>query len=166
MEDDSELRSNLQLLLGRDQLEITAVGTITEAMAELAGSTFDCMVTDLALPDGTGYDLLERMAGNDAVAFPPVIDQGFAVTSASDGVEAVAYLQGKTQYAVVVTDVSMPGGISGLDVAARVAETQPGARVFVVSGLQRSQLPPIPTSVRFLPKPYRFKQLITAIDQM
>ncbi|MGE8248272.1 MAG: response regulator, partial [Stenotrophomonas bentonitica] len=73
VEDDSELRSNLQLLLGRDQLEITAVGTITEAMAELAGSTFDCMVTDLALPDGTGYDLLERMAGNDAVAFPPVI---------------------------------------------------------------------------------------------
>ncbi|HAU80126.1 MAG TPA: histidine kinase, partial [Stenotrophomonas sp.] len=73
VEDDSELRSNLQLLLGRDQLEITGVGTITEAMAELAGSTFDCMVTDLALPDGTGYDLLERMAGNDAVAFPPVI---------------------------------------------------------------------------------------------
>ncbi len=73
VEDDSELRSNLQLLLGRDQLEITAVGTITEAMAELAGSTFDCMVTDLTLPDGTGYDLLERMAGNDAVAFPPVI---------------------------------------------------------------------------------------------
>ncbi|MFN4162028.1 MAG: response regulator, partial [Stenotrophomonas sp.] len=73
VEDDSELRSNLQLLLGRDQLEITGVGTIAEAMAALGTSTFDCMVTDLTLPDGTGYDLLERMAGNDAVAFPPVI---------------------------------------------------------------------------------------------
>ena len=73
VEDDSELRTNLQLLLGRDQLEITGVGTISEALAELAASTFDCMVTDLALPDGSGYDLLERMAGNDAVAFPPVI---------------------------------------------------------------------------------------------
>jgi len=73
VEDDSELRTNLQLLLGRDQLEITGVGTIAEAMAALAESTFDCMVTDLTLPDGTGYDLLERMAGNDAVAFPPVI---------------------------------------------------------------------------------------------
>lgn len=73
VEDDSELRTNLQLLLGRDQLEITGVGTIAEAMDALAGSTFDCMVTDLTLPDGTGYDLLERMAGNDAVAFPPVI---------------------------------------------------------------------------------------------
>jgi len=73
VEDDSALRSNLQLLLGRDQLEITAVGTLAEAIAELSGSTFDCMVTDLALPDGTGYDLLEHMAGNEALGFPPVI---------------------------------------------------------------------------------------------
>ncbi|MCC4587276.1 response regulator [Xanthomonas sp. NCPPB 1067] len=73
VEDDSALRANLQLLLARDQLEIVAVGTIAEAMEQLAGSTFDCMVTDLALPDGSGYDLLERMAGNDEVAFPPVI---------------------------------------------------------------------------------------------
>ncbi|KPN10637.1 response regulator [Xanthomonas arboricola] len=73
VEDDSALRANLQLLLARDQLEIIAVGSIAEAMQQLAGSTFDCMVTDLALPDGSGYDLLERMAGNDAVAFPPVI---------------------------------------------------------------------------------------------
>jgi len=73
VEDDSALRSNLQLLLGRDQLEITAVGTLAEAMSELANSTFDCMVTDLALPDGTGYDLLEHMAGNEALGFPPVI---------------------------------------------------------------------------------------------
>ncbi|MBB5862885.1 response regulator [Xanthomonas sp. 3058] len=73
VEDDSALRANLELLLARDQLEIVAVGSIADAMQQLAGSTFDCMVTDLALPDGSGYDLLERMAGNDAVAFPPVI---------------------------------------------------------------------------------------------
>jgi len=108
---------------------------------------------------------VEDEADLRTVVVEALSDQGFAVTSASDGVEAVAYLQGETQYAVVVTDVSMPGGISGLDVAAQVAETQPGARVLVVSGLQRSQLPPIPASVRFLPKPYRFKQLITAIHE-
>lgn len=73
VEDDSELRGNLELLLGRDQLEITAVGTVADALQQLGSATFDCMVMDLALPDGTGYDLLERMAGNDAVGFPPVI---------------------------------------------------------------------------------------------
>jgi len=73
VEDDSDLRDNLRLLLAREQLEIVAVGTIAEAVEQLAGATFDCMVTDLALPDGSGYDLLERMAGHEAAAFPPVI---------------------------------------------------------------------------------------------
>ncbi|AWH17441.1 histidine kinase [Stenotrophomonas sp. ZAC14D2_NAIMI4_7] len=73
VEDDSDLRHNLELLLGRDQLQIVAVGTQADALQQLSTVTFDCMVMDLALPDGSGYDLLEHMAGNDDVGFPPVI---------------------------------------------------------------------------------------------
>ncbi|MDU1661656.1 MAG: response regulator, partial [Stenotrophomonas maltophilia] len=73
VEDDSELRQNLELLLGRDQLQIVAVGTLAGALEQLSTVTFDCMVMDLSLPDGSGYDLLEHMAGNDDVGFPPVI---------------------------------------------------------------------------------------------
>ncbi|MHC1657534.1 response regulator [Stenotrophomonas riyadhensis] len=73
VEDDSELRHNLELLLGREQLQIVAVGTLAGALEQLSTVTFDCMVMDLSLPDGSGYDLLEHMAGNDDVGFPPVI---------------------------------------------------------------------------------------------
>ncbi|WMJ68984.1 response regulator [Stenotrophomonas sp. 24(2023)] len=73
VEDDSDLRRNLELLLGRDQLQITAVGTLAAALEQLGTATFDCMVMDLALPDGSGFELLEHMAGNDEVGFPPVI---------------------------------------------------------------------------------------------
>ncbi|MEO8810181.1 MAG: response regulator [Rhodanobacter sp.] len=73
VEDDTQLRDNLKLLLARDQLDIVAVGTVREALSQLSGSTFDCMVTDLSLPDGTGYDLFEHMAASQAYAFPPVI---------------------------------------------------------------------------------------------
>ena len=73
VEDDSELRHNLELLLGRDQLQIVAVETLAGALEQLSTVTFDCMVMDLSLPDGSGYDLLEHMAGNDDVGFPPVI---------------------------------------------------------------------------------------------
>ncbi|MBN7829677.1 response regulator [Stenotrophomonas maltophilia] len=73
VEDDNELRHNLELLLGRDQLQIVAVGTLASALEQLSTVTFDCMVMDLSLPDGSGYDLLEHMAGNDDVGFPPVI---------------------------------------------------------------------------------------------
>ncbi len=73
VEDDSELRRNLELLLGREQLQIVAVGTLAGALEQLSTVTFDCMVMDLSLPDGSGYDLLEHMASNDDVGFPPVI---------------------------------------------------------------------------------------------
>ncbi|HDS1578365.1 TPA: response regulator [Stenotrophomonas maltophilia] len=73
VEDDRELRHNLELLLGREQLQIVAVGTLAGALEQLSSVTFDCMVMDLSLPDGSGYDLLEHMAGNDDVGFPPVI---------------------------------------------------------------------------------------------
>jgi CheY-like chemotaxis protein len=50
-----------------------AVGTVAEALEHLRNSTFDCVVTDLTLPDASGYELLETMAQDDAYSFPPVI---------------------------------------------------------------------------------------------
>ncbi|QWT21421.1 response regulator [Bacillus sp. NP157] len=73
VEDDASLRDNLTLLLSRDQLEIVAVGSIRDALDQLATATFDCLVMDLVLPDGSGYDLLAHMAASEAFAFPPVI---------------------------------------------------------------------------------------------
>src|SRR5690606_6171459 len=73
VEDDRELRDNLQLLLARDQLALVAVGTLADAHAQLDQSTFDCMVTDLALPAGSGYGLLARTSRSGTGAVPPVI---------------------------------------------------------------------------------------------
>jgi signal transduction histidine kinase/DNA-binding response OmpR family regulator len=73
VEDDDTLRDNLKLLLQGERIEITAVGRVEQALQRLQDTSFDCMVTDLTLPDGTGYDLLERMAANERLAFPPVI---------------------------------------------------------------------------------------------
>ena len=73
VEDDAVLRDSLQRLLQGEQLEITAVGTVADALQRLHDMSFDCMVTDLTLPDGSGYDLLERMAASEQVSFPPVI---------------------------------------------------------------------------------------------
>ncbi|WKB53869.1 response regulator [Eleftheria terrae] len=73
VEDDAQLRDNIGLLLGSDQARITAVGTVQDALAQLSAQTFDCMVTDLSLPDGSGFELLEQMAEGGDYAFPPVI---------------------------------------------------------------------------------------------
>ena len=73
VEDDPALRESIGLLLKADDIEITAAGTVAEALEHLAARTFDCMVMDLMLPDASGYDLLEQMASGDKYAFPPVI---------------------------------------------------------------------------------------------
>ncbi|CAB3793656.1 Sensor histidine kinase RcsC [Paraburkholderia fynbosensis] len=73
IEDDAPMRESIRALLQSENTEIVAVATLAEALDYLAKFTFDCVVTDLALPDGTGYDLLERLAANTAHAALPVI---------------------------------------------------------------------------------------------
>jgi signal transduction histidine kinase/DNA-binding response OmpR family regulator/CHASE3 domain sensor protein len=73
IEDDAPMRESIRALLQSDNTEIVAVATLASAFDELAASSFDCVVTDLALPDGTGYDLLERLALDAAHPALPVI---------------------------------------------------------------------------------------------
>jgi CheY-like chemotaxis protein/CHASE3 domain sensor protein len=74
VEDDERQRESIQHLLRNvESVQITAVETGTQALAELKGTTFDCMIMDLNLPDLSGYTLLERMAEQEDTSFPPVI---------------------------------------------------------------------------------------------
>ena len=73
VEDDARQRESVKSLLEADDVEIVGVSSVSEALEQLRKTTFDCVVTDLSLPDGSGDDLLEMMAGDDAYSFPPVI---------------------------------------------------------------------------------------------
>ena len=73
VEDDAVQREAVTQLLSSQEIEIVAVATVAEARQQLAAGSFDCVVTDLSLPDASGYDLLESMAADEAYAFPPVI---------------------------------------------------------------------------------------------
>ena len=73
VEDDEGQREAIVQLLGGGNVEIVAVGSVREALAELRTGALDCVVTDLVLPDGTGYDLLRTMAEDEAYSFPSVV---------------------------------------------------------------------------------------------
>src|SRR3984957_7631044 len=73
VEDDERQRRSIAQLLANGDVEITAVQNASEALAQLRTTTFDCMVMDLNLPDLSGYELLEQMANESDVSFPPVI---------------------------------------------------------------------------------------------
>ena len=73
VEDDERQRESVRHLLSREDVEIVCVGTAAQALTQLRGNTFDCMVMDLNLPDLNGYELLQQMSDQDGVSFPPVI---------------------------------------------------------------------------------------------
>ncbi|MEJ8851107.1 response regulator [Variovorax rhizosphaerae] len=73
VEDDDLQRDSVIRLIADDDVAITAVATGEEALALLRQRVFDCMITDLKLPDLQGSELLQRMASEEIVSFPPVI---------------------------------------------------------------------------------------------
>jgi CheY-like chemotaxis protein/signal transduction histidine kinase len=73
VEDDPVQRGAIERLLGATEAQIVSASTVTDALEKLAATSFDCVVIDLKLGDESGFDLLERMAKDEAYSFPPVI---------------------------------------------------------------------------------------------
>ncbi|MBN3752605.1 response regulator [Paraburkholderia sp. Tr-20389] len=73
IEDDAAMRESIRALLQSETTEIVVVATLAGALEQLSSTLFDCVVTDLALPDGTGYDLLEQLAADVTHQAMPVI---------------------------------------------------------------------------------------------
>lgn len=91
-----------------------------------------------------------------------LVESGLAVTQAMDGTQALVLLQ-DTAFDVVISDVSMPGGISGIDLAESIRQQHPDTRIILVSGHSRGQLPQLPDYVLFVPKPYSITQLLDLV---
>ncbi len=93
--------------------------------------------------------------------------QGYHILEAGDGVEALAIWQkGLTTIDLLLTDLVMPEGVSGQELARQLQRDQPGLRVIFSSGYSRdlfgknSFLNP---DTNFLQKPYRLNILAEMI---
>ena len=73
VEDDEALRASIAVLLQADDVHIELAATGAQALEKLGRDHFDCIVMDLALPDASGFELLERIGGGERYASPPVI---------------------------------------------------------------------------------------------
>src|SRR5581483_1256390 len=68
VEDDELQRDSIVELVAADDVVITTASSCEEARSLLAEQDFDCMVLDLRLPDGSGFELLEQIDGDDRLA--------------------------------------------------------------------------------------------------
>ncbi len=94
-------------------------------------------------------------------------DAGFDVTAICTGDEA-AILLAEDGYAVLLTDVTMPGVIDGIGLAEHAREIHPGLPVVFVSGRPESEgrARRIGQPVAFFHKPYDVDCLVGAIGRM
>jgi two-component system cell cycle response regulator CpdR len=92
-------------------------------------------------------------------------EHGVAVIQADSGQKALQQLQAGANFDALVSDIAMPGNISGIDVAYEVLKAYPDMRVILTSGHPLSNFPPLPENVRFLPKPYRVRQLMELLQR-
>lgn len=93
-------------------------------------------------------------------------DLGYKVLVATDGPGALDILRGPAHIDAIFSDVSMPNGMSGIDLVRAAYGIRPGIRVILASGFAKGQLPPLPKEVAFLPKPYRIGQLHESLQQL
>ena len=92
-------------------------------------------------------DVLERMGASDMFAHA-----GYRVLEAGTAAEALRLLEANADIRLLFTDVSMPGSMSGADLARNVAKRWPEIGIIVTSGRPRpGGLPP---SMSFHDKPY------------
>jgi PAS domain S-box-containing protein len=67
VEDHEPTRTALAHLLRRRNFHVTVAGCVTEALQVAAGSRFDLLLSDIGLPDGTGYDLMMELSARQGI---------------------------------------------------------------------------------------------------
>jgi PAS domain S-box-containing protein len=90
---------------------------------------------------------------------------GYRVLEADHGAAAFAVLAETPDIDIVFSDLVMPGGISGFDLARRVRERYPGTRVILTSGYSAellNQADVAELDLKVLRKPYRQVELARA----
>ncbi len=95
--------------------------------------------------------------------------QGYRVLTANTGVAALrVWREHRSDIALLLTDVVMPEGLSGWDLAARVLEDKPATRIILMSGYGTQSLGRdvvLPADYRFLEKPFDPRGLVTAVRE-
>ena len=96
-------------------------------------------------------------------------EQGYEIVEAQDGTEAVNHLKEGQPFNLLFTDVVLPGGMSGVQIAAQAKDIQPNIKVLYTTGYTESaivhqgQLDPGVTMVN---KPYRRAELLEKVRAM
>jgi CheY-like chemotaxis protein/signal transduction histidine kinase len=104
VEDDETQRKAIVDLIEHEDVEITAVDSAENALAELSSSKhYDCVVLDLGLHDMSGFDFLEKVKSDPSKADLPIIVYTGKELTAAEETRVKKYAE-----TIIVKDVRSP----------------------------------------------------------
>jgi CheY-like chemotaxis protein len=106
-------------------------------------------------------DMLLRMRAVDMVE-----DAGYSCVEAVDADAAVAILESRSDIALLITDIQMPGSMDGLMLAHAVHKRWPPIKIILVSGKLKLSDIDTPPESRFFDKPLDSKKMVSEIQDM
>jgi CheY-like chemotaxis protein len=100
------------------------------------------------------------------LAVEAVEEAGFMPIEARDADEAVAVLESRSDISLLFTDIDMPGSMDGVKLAHAVRGRWPPIKILVVSGKVRLRPFELPSSSRFVGKPYRAAAMVEELRSL
>jgi CheY-like chemotaxis protein len=94
-----------------------------------------------------------------------LLDAGYLVIEASDGQGALEMLTKQPSVDLLFTDIRMPGGLSGWDVAEQARVLRPDIPVIYATGFSEAA-PRLVPGARFFKKPYRARAIVDAAREL
>jgi two-component system, response regulator PdtaR len=91
---------------------------------------------------------------------------GFDILEAANADEAIQILETHSDIRLIFTDIDMPGSMNGLKLAAAVRDRWPPVRIIATSGHFKLQAGDLPADARFISKPYKSAQIISAVREL
>ena len=85
IEDEPDIRKNLEYNLAREGFSVIGAASISEAESNLSIQTFNLILLDLMLPDGSGLDLCKKIKADSKTESIPII----ILTAKDDEVDKV-----------------------------------------------------------------------------
>ncbi|WDS37736.1 response regulator [Pseudoxanthomonas sp.] len=89
--------------------------------------------------------------------------EGYRVMAASGGMQALDALARAQDVDLIFSDINMPGGMDGLQLARRVADLNGHLPVILTSGHALHNFRDFPSNAAFLAKPYNRQALLGAM---
>ncbi len=162
VDDDAMACVAVEACFQRQGLEVTVADGGDAGICALESSASDVILVDVFMPHGRGFESI-RVFDERGPTIHLIAISDYAFTNL-----ALAHVDSGQPFDLMFTDLVMPGGMTGRQLADEVSRRRPGTKVLYTSGYADNAIVHhgrLDEGVMLLSKPYRKSKLAQMVRQ-